>query len=74
MKTRDFWTGMEEFIFFTNHDMGWQEGWDVLMFEGIPVRNMKVAIELVRRYMNRQAVGLATFDQMSVNNAQWDNL
>jgi len=74
MKTRDFWANMPEFVFFTTLEMGWQENWDVLMFDDEPVTEMWQAKELVREHMKGKTVGLAEFDQMKMNNAQWDNM
>jgi hypothetical protein len=74
MKTKEFWTRMQEFVFFTTPEMGWQKNWDVLMFEDEPVTSMFLAKQLVREHMKGQTVGLAEFDQMSMDNAQWDNL
>lgn len=54
--------------------MGWEKNWDVLMFNDEPVTVMWQAKELVREYMKNQDVGLANFEQMRMNNAQWDNL
>lgn len=74
MKTREFWTRMEEFIFFTSPVRGWEEKWDVFMHEDEPVTSLELAKKLVREQWNNQTVGLAEFDQMKVNKAQWDNM
>lgn len=74
MKTRDFWTNMQSFIFFTTDRLGWCKNWDVLMINNEPVTNIETAKQLVREHMQGETVGLAEFDQMSMNNAQWDNI
>ena len=74
MKTSDFCTRVEEFVFFTTPRMGWQKKWDVLMFNDEPVTDFEHAKELVRNHFLGETVGLAEFDQMKLNNAQWDNL
>jgi hypothetical protein len=74
MKTAEFRTRLEESIFFTTSRMGWEKKWDVLMFNNEPVTNFETAKQLVRENMLGETVGLATFEQMKLNNAQWDNL
>jgi hypothetical protein len=73
MKTRDFWTNIEQFVFFTTVRTGWCEKWDVLMFNDEPVTCFETAKQLVKNLMYGETVGLAEFDQMKLNNAQWDN-
>lgn len=68
------WSSVNDAIFFTTPEMGWQKEWDILLLEGEPVTDIETAKSLVRQYMASQAVGLATFSQMTVNNAEWDNL
>ena len=74
MKTSSFWTRMPEFIFFTTPRMGWCKNWDVLMFKDEPVTSLVLAKQLVREHMKDETVGLAEFDQMRMDNAQWDNM
>lgn len=74
MKTNEFWTNVENFIFFTTARTEWCKKWDVLMFNNEPVTDFETAKQLVREHMLGEIVGLAEFDQMSINNAQWDNI
>lgn len=74
MKTSDFWANVESYIFFTVAENGqWCKDWDVLMWNEEPVTDLNLAITLCRDNFNGLVVGLAEFNQMKVNNAQWDN-
>ena len=70
----DIWKNVKDSIFFTTPLIGWQKEWDILMFNDEPVTNLEVAKHLVREHMKTQTVGLATFEQMCLNNAEWDNI
>ncbi len=69
------WVNVENAIFFTTQKMGWEKNWEMLTFKnGVAVTDIDRAKKEVRKNMKEINVGLATFDQMSLNNAQWDNL
>ena len=71
----ELWMNVENAIFFTTPEMGWEENWEMLLFEnGDPVADMIMAKKVARETMKDKVVGLATFEQMKYGNAQWDNL
>jgi len=72
-QTTEFWTQLQEAVFFTTTDMDWQKEWKPLMFNGELVTDFDEAVKLVRAVWSHKGVGLATFKQMSMNNAEWDN-
>ena len=67
------WGSVTNAIFFTTTDMGWEKNWDIIMFNEEPVTDINLAKQLVREYMKGANVGLATYEQMLLNNAEWDN-
>lgn len=74
MKTIDFWTNIENCIFFTTDTVGeFEVEWDALTFDGYPVTGLDFAIEVVRTSMTNINVGLANYEQMQLGNAQWTN-
>ena len=74
MKSSIFWGNVENYIYFTTFETGWETNWDVLYYNDEPVTDLSIAIQLVREYMKGQKVGLAKYNQMILNNAEWDNL
>lgn len=67
---------IENLIFFTTTGMRWEKDWSLLLDEfGNPFENINDAKKFVRDNMRESPfkVGLATFEQMRMNNAQWDN-
>lgn len=65
---------MDNRIYYTTMEMGWEEEWAPLMSKGVYFDNLDKAIEYVRERKPDQQVGLATYDQMKLKNAQWSNL
>jgi hypothetical protein len=64
----------DDYIYYTTSEMGWETEWEILSLNGRPVTDMAIAKEIVRAAMKDKNVGLATFEQMKMNNSQWDNL
>jgi len=64
----------ENLIYFTTFEMGWETNWGVLSFLDDPFEDVEDAKKFVRNNLPHKHVGLATFDQMRMNNAQWDNM
>ena len=63
---------IENFIFFTTFN----GDWNVLEFLGNPFTDMETAIKFIRNNsaILPTSIGLSTFSQMKLGNAQWDNL
>jgi len=68
------WANVKTSIFFTTMDMGWQKEWDILLYNEEPVTSMEVAIRIVKVHFKGITIGLATYEQMVIGNAEWDNL
>ena len=64
---------LNEVIFFTTLTIGFEENWQILTnLEGEVFTDINEAIVFVRE-RGLKNIGLAEFDQMQLNNAQWDN-
>lgn len=61
-------------IFYTTQKMGWGTNWKVLKVLDVPITEMYKAKEFIRKINPPFYVGLATYEQMLLNNAQWDNM
>lgn len=62
-----------EVIYYTNSELGWGEGWEVLKHMGIPFVTIESAIHYVRNNYKYQMggpalnhIGLSTFKQMEI--------
>lgn len=61
-------------IYYTSHDIGWEETWVPLRdHNGRYISSLHDAIRYVHE-RGMEGVGLATPEQMELNNACWDNL
>ena len=64
----------QDIIYFTTMDMGWEVNWKPLTFCGNTFTDINEAKKFVRANKPDFYIGLATQDQMLMNNAQWDNI
>lgn len=67
---------MQSLIFFTRFNEGWQTKWDILSCAGETFDDLDEAIDFIRfnGHLFTSAIGLATFNQMQMGNAEWNNL
>ena len=76
--TSELLSNFTNLIFITHLNDGWQTEWELLLDrEGEPFNDLNEAIKFVRagRGTERQVwgVGLSTFQQAQMKNAEWDN-
>lgn len=74
--TSEFLRNFKELIFITNFSGGgWCNTWEILTDEnGEPFTDINKASKFIRASGRGWGVGLATFNQAILNNAEWDNL
>jgi hypothetical protein len=63
---------IENCIFYRK--MGWGVEWEVLKMLDVPITDIVKAKEFIRKIDCGYYVQLAEYDQMLLNNAQWDNV
>lgn len=67
---------IESFFFITKVGEFFQTKWEILVdFDGNPFTSQDEAISFVKQTIGKfKTVGVSNFQQMKMDNAQWDNI
>jgi len=74
--TTQFLRRFEDLIFITQFNDDWEKKWEILTdHKGDEFTDIDEAIEFIRKETNNDwGVGLSTFNQAKIENAEWSNL
>jgi hypothetical protein len=74
--TSKFLRRFEDLIFITQFNNDWQKEWEILTdHKGNEFTDLEEAIKFIRKETdNDWGIGLSTFGQVKMENAEWDNL
>ena len=72
--TSEFTRRFESLIFITTMDGDFSKEWEILTdIEGNTFDDIDEAIKFVRSQGFKWGIGLSTFEQVKMENAEWDN-